>query len=132
MDGGAHETLVLVLTTEASLEKANSLTEALLERGLVACVALMPILSRYRWQGKVTRSEEVQLLLKTQPHCLEALYQAVMAHHSYETPEWITLEAQTRGGYGQWCADQLRGTRVRADGEPPALATNPEVGGPAG
>jgi periplasmic divalent cation tolerance protein len=132
MDGGAHETLVLVLTTEASLEKANSLTEALLERGLVACVALMPILSRYRWQGKVTRSEEVQLLLKTQPHCLEALYQAVMALHSYDTPEWITLAAQTRGGYGQWCADQLRGARVRAGGEPPAPATNPEVGGPTG
>ena len=123
---------MLVLTTEASQEKANSLAEALLDRGLVACVALMPILSRYRWQGKDTRSEEVQLLMKTQPHCLEALYQAVMALHSYDTPEWITLQAQTRGDYGQWCADQLRGARVRADGEPPDPATKPEVGGPTG
>ncbi|MEB3261117.1 MAG: divalent-cation tolerance protein CutA [Cyanobacteriota bacterium] len=132
MDGETQETLVLVLTTEASQERANSLIEALLERGLVACVAQIPILSRYRWQGKDIQCEEVQLLLKTQPHCLEALYQAVMALHSYETPEWITLAAHTRGGYGQWCADQLWGARVRADGEPPAPATKPEVGGPTG
>lgn len=132
MDGALQETLVLVLTTESTLEKANKLSETLLERGLVACVAVMPIVSTYKWQGRTTRSEEVQLLLKTKPHCLEALYQAVMSLHSYDTPEWITLAAHTRGGYGQWCFEQLRDTRLRADGEPPAPATNPEVWGPTG
>lgn len=124
--------LVLALTTEASLERAEKLATALLERGLVACVSLLPIVSHYRWEGQLTRGEEVQLLLKTQPPRLEALYAAVMALHSYETPEWITLSAHTRGGYGLWCAEQLLGPTLRADGEPPAPPTSPGAGDPAG
>ena len=124
--------LMLALTTEASLERAEKLATALLERGLVACVSLLPIVSHYRWEGQLTRGEEVQLLLKTQPPRLEALYAAVMALHSYETPEWITLSAHTRGGYGLWCAEQLLGPTLRADGEPPAPPTSPGAGDPAG
>lgn len=124
--------LVLALTTEASLERAEKLATALLEKGLVACVALLPIVSHYRWEGQLTRGEEVQLLLKTQPPLLEALYAAVMELHSYETPEWITLSAHTRGGYGLWCAEQLLGPTLRADGEPPAPPTSPGAGDPAG
>ena len=124
--------LVLALTTEASLERAEQLATALLERGLVACVSLLPIVSHYRWEGQLTRGEEVQLLLKTQPPRLEELYAAVMALHSYETPEWITLSAHTRGGYGLWCAEQRLGPTLRADGEPPAPPTSPGAGDPAG
>jgi len=124
--------LVLALTTEASLERAEQLATALLERGLVACVSLLPIVSHYRWAGQLTRGEEVQLLLKTRASRLEALYAAVMALHSYETPEWITLSAHTRGGYGLWCAEQLVGPTLRADGEPPAPPTSPGAGDPAG
>lgn len=107
-DQGEGE-LVLALTTEASRELAETLATSLLERGLVACVSLVPIVSHYRWEGQLTRSEEVQLLLKTRRSCLEALYDAVLALHSYDTPEWITLPARTRGGYGLWCAEQVVG-----------------------
>lgn len=104
----AEDSLVLVLTTEASPERAEALARALLERGLVACVSLTPIVSHYRWQGQLRRGEEVQLVLKTHPSRLQALYESVMALHSYDTPEWITVPGQTRGGYGQWCAEQWR------------------------
>ncbi|MEY4352028.1 MAG: hypothetical protein RLZZ609_269 [Cyanobacteriota bacterium] len=121
-----------MLTTEASLEKAESLAEALLQRGLVACVSLMPTVSIYRWQGRLTRSEEVQLLLKTHPPGLEALHQQVMALHSYDTPEWITLHAHCQGAYGQWCAEQLWGTGLKGDGGPPSRSRSPEGVDPAG
>jgi periplasmic divalent cation tolerance protein len=121
-----------VLTTEANQEKAEGLAEALLQQGLVACVSLMPIVSHYRWQGRLTRSEEVQLLLKTHPTHLEALHASLLALHSYDTPEWITLGAQTRGAYGEWCGEQLSRAPLRADGEPPAPSMNPGDGGPAG
>ncbi|MEB3316656.1 MAG: divalent-cation tolerance protein CutA [Cyanobacteriota bacterium] len=101
--------LVLALTTEANQERAETLASALLERGLVACVSLVPVVSHYRWEGQRMRSEEVQLLLKTRRPWLEDLYTAVMALHSYDTPEWITLSARTRGGYGLWCAQQMVG-----------------------
>jgi len=49
--------LSLVLTTEADRERAESLARELLERGLVACVSLHPVVSLYRWQGRLERSE---------------------------------------------------------------------------
>lgn len=104
----AEDSLVLALTTEASLERAEALARALLERGLVACVSLTPIVSHYRWQGELQRGEEVQLVLKTHPSRLRAVYETVMALHSYDIPEWITLQGETRGGYGRWCAEQWR------------------------
>lgn len=124
--------LVVVLTSEASLENAERLAQALLQQKLVACVSLMPCISHYEWQGRPTRSEEVKLLLKTHPSCLEALHQKVMALHSYDTPEWITLSAQSRGAYAQWCAEQLLEPTLRADGEPPDPLRSSGDGDPAG
>lgn len=125
--------LVLVLTTEASQELAEQLATTLLERGLVACASLLPITSHYRWEGLLTRSAEVQLVLKTLPPCLEDLHAAVMALHSYDTPEWITLPGRTRGEYGRWCADQLASPPpLRADVAPPTPPRTPGDGGPAG
>ncbi|MEB3259648.1 MAG: divalent-cation tolerance protein CutA [Cyanobacteriota bacterium] len=130
-DPGDRE-LVLVLTTEASQERADQLATTLLERGLVACVSLLPIVSHYRWEGQLTRGAEVQLLLKTDPQRLEELHGAVMALHSYDTPEWITLQARTRGGYGLWCAAQLSTEPLRADAGPPTPPGSLEGVDPAG
>ncbi len=128
----ADDELILVLTTEATLEKAEQLAKALLAKRLVACVSLLPIVSHYSWQDALTRSEEVQLLLKTQAACLNVLYPTLMALHSYETPEWITLVGQTRGAYGAWCAQQLITGPLREGGAPPARAMTPKDEDPAG
>ena len=49
MDGfGTELPLEIVLTTEADGARAESLAAGLLERRLVACVALMPLRSLYR------------------------------------------------------------------------------------
>jgi periplasmic divalent cation tolerance protein len=119
--------LCLVLTTESSLERAESLAEALLERRLVACASLFPVRSRYRWAGRMERSDEVQLLLKTSPERLNALQAAVFELHSYDIPEWIHWHAAAGGSYGEWCAAQLS-----PDAGPPDGSATPGGGGPAG
>jgi len=106
-DPEAEGALTLVLTTEASRELAEALAQALLERRLVACVSLVPVQSHYRWQGRLERAEEVQLLLKTREELLEELRSALATLHSYETPEWIHWRATTAGAYGAWCDEQL-------------------------
>ena len=94
--------MLLALTTEADADKAEALAEALLERRLAACVALTPLRSLYRWQGRLERSQEVQLLIKTTPERLAPLEEAVHALHSYDTPEWLTWLAGSSPGYGAW------------------------------
>jgi periplasmic divalent cation tolerance protein len=97
----------VVLTSEANLERAEALAKALLERRLVACVSVLPVRSHYRWQGKLETSDEVKLLLKTTPAQLDALHGALVALHSYQTPEWIELGGSSRGDYGLWLGAQL-------------------------
>lgn len=121
--------LALVLTTEADRERAEALALALLERGLVACASLHPVLSLYRWQGQLERSEEVQLLLKTSPERLEALRRSLGELHSYDTPEWIHWQASSEGPYGRWLLQQLP---LSPGGGPPAPAEKPGGADPAG
>lgn len=125
--------LSLVLTTEADSERAEALALALLERGLVACVSLHPVLSLYRWQGRLQRSEEVQLLLKTTPGQREALLRALQELHSYDTPEWIHWTAASAGAYGRWLLESLAPAAPLSPGAgPPAPAATPEGADPAG
>jgi periplasmic divalent cation tolerance protein len=97
--------LTLCLTTEASESQAEALAQALVERGLAACVALTPVRSLYRWRGALERSQEVQLLIKTNPSRLAELEVAVQQLHSYDTPEWIHWPAAASAAYGAWVAE---------------------------
>ncbi len=125
----APTSLSLVLTTEADPVRAETLARELLERGLVACVSLHPVVSLYHWQGRLERSEEVQLLLKTTPGQLEELRCALVELHSYDTPEWIHWTATSEGPYGLWLREQLS---LSPGGGPPAPAGRPGDGDPAG
>lgn len=103
----AEQAVAVVLTAEADVERAEVLARELLERRLVACVSLLPVHSLYRWQGRLERSAEVKLLLKTAPAQLEALRAVLLERHSYQTPEWIVLQGSSAGAYGLWLAEQL-------------------------
>jgi periplasmic divalent cation tolerance protein len=106
----APTALVLVLTTEADAAQAERLAQALLEERLAVCISLLPITSLYHWQGRIERSTEVQLLIKTSATQLEPLRQRLGALHSYDTPEWIHWQAQTKGAYGLWLQGELAGS----------------------
>jgi periplasmic divalent cation tolerance protein len=123
----AEMPMEFVLSGESSLEQAEALALALLERRLVACASLLPGRSLYRWQGRIENGPEVLLLLKTRPEHLAALRAALHELHSYETPEWIHWSARTDGPYGSWLAAQLS-----PGGGPQAPAGKPGGGAPAG
>jgi periplasmic divalent cation tolerance protein len=124
--------LRLVLTSEADPERAERLAAALVESGLVACASLHPVRSLYRWQGRLERSEEVQLLLKTSPERLAPLRRRLLELHSYDTPEWIVWAADTAGAYGLWCREQLGGGTLSGDAAPQAPGGSPGGVDPAG
>ena len=119
--------LVLALTTERNLEQAELLARELLERGLVACVSLLPIQSLYVWDGQLQQDPEVQLLLKTSTsHALD-LREAVLKLHSYDTPEWITWPAMASQAYGHWLYQA-----IRSDASSSIPSGQPESGPQAG
>ncbi len=85
-------------TTVGRQSEAEQLAREVVSRGLAACGQIDgPIVSHYRWQGNAERTEEWRLTLKCPADQLAALESYVLAHHPYETPEWIAVRAERVG-----------------------------------
>src|ERR1700709_200835 len=74
----------LVLTC-GSWQEAQKITDALLEKKLVACVEQMEIRSKNWWQGAIEDTKEVKLIMQTIAGKFEEVEAEVKKHHSYET-----------------------------------------------
>lgn len=82
----------MALSTAPSAEVAEGLARALVERGLAACVNVVPgVTSFYRWRGQLQRDAECLLVIKTRAERLDELRAALTQLHPYETPELLAL-----------------------------------------
>jgi periplasmic divalent cation tolerance protein len=83
---------IVVLSTCASVEEAQRVARALVEKRLAACVNVLPgVRSVYHWKDAIEDEEEVLLLIKTNRALLEELRGEIERLHSYEVPEVIAL-----------------------------------------
>ena len=86
------EDAIVVFMTAANGEEATRLADMVVGAHLGACVQILPEMeSVYRWQGKIERSSEVLLLVKTTRGKFDELEREVRALHSYDTPEIIAV-----------------------------------------
>jgi periplasmic divalent cation tolerance protein len=86
---------IIVFVTCESTEQAEQIAEALVTDKLAACVNVVPgVKSCYVWEGKLTWSNEVLLLVKTTRGRFDQLQDRVKAMHSYSVPEivGVTIE----------------------------------------
>lgn len=99
----------VVLTTAGSVEEANKIAEALVQRRLAACVNVVgPISSVYRWKENVEPAQEWLLLVKTTAEVVDAVGSAIKELHSYELPECVALPID--GGseaYLEWIGENV-------------------------
>lgn len=83
---------LVVLITFPSQEVAERIARAAVERGLVACVNLVPgVRSIYAWEGEIHADDEVLGVAKTTAERLDELTSFVRAEHPYDTPEVVSL-----------------------------------------
>jgi len=83
---------VVALSTVATAEDAERIARSLVEKGVAACVNVVPgVVSFYRWKGRLERDAEVLLVIKTRGERFEALKAALLAEHPYEVPELVAL-----------------------------------------
>lgn len=81
------ERALIVYTTFPDEATGASIAEALVREGLAACVNLIPgMRSVYAWKGTVERGEEVVGIVKSREGRAEALREAIVRLHPYETP----------------------------------------------
>lgn len=101
---------MVVLSTVARAEDAERIGQALVARGLAACVNVVPgLVSIYRWKGEVERAEERLLLIKTRRETFAALREALVALHPYDVPEVLALPIEDgHAPYLAWLDENSR------------------------
>ena len=106
----AFKQAVLVLTTFPADGDVEALAATLVEERLAACVNILPTMrSVYRWQGKVEKADERQLVMKTSLSRMKALEKRIRELHPYEVPEFVVMMADKTGkDYLSWVADSTR------------------------
>jgi periplasmic divalent cation tolerance protein len=102
--------IALVLTTCPTRAAAHALARQLVRQQAAACANVVPgIVSYFWWEGKIDRSREALLLLKTTAAGVERLRRAIIDLHPYEVPEVIALPVDAaHGPYGRWVAESIR------------------------
>ena len=86
---------VVVLVTTSSVEEAEQIAQTILQKRLAACVNIVPCVhSRFWWRGKIERSDETLLVIKSKSEVFDKLVESVRAVHSYEVPEILAVPVQ--------------------------------------
>jgi periplasmic divalent cation tolerance protein len=100
---------IVVLVTAGNLRESRKIARNLIESRLAACVNITtPVESIYRWQGKVSKSREYLLIIKSTRNLFDELRSAVARIHSYTTPEIISLPiTDGSADYLQWIGSSL-------------------------
>jgi len=84
--------ILVIMVTAANQKEALKIGKGVVRAKLAACVNIIPaVQSIYRWKGKVVKSQEVLLILKSTKARYDALEKAIKATHTYDTPEIIAL-----------------------------------------
>ena len=99
----------VVCLVTAPPDRAREIAEALVERRLVACVNVVPLVhSVYRWQGAVEHDDEALLVVKTTRTAVAPLKDALGELHPYENFELVALAvADGAPTYLDWIADAV-------------------------
>jgi periplasmic divalent cation tolerance protein len=96
----ADDGYAVVTTACADEDEGARIADALLDEGLAACVQMLPVSSRYFWEGKRCTSAETLLLIKCRRDDYAGIEQMILRHHSYELPE--ILMTPIDAGYSKY------------------------------
>ena len=96
--------ILLIHCTCPDRASAGQIADVLVDRGLAACVSVVPgVRSTYRWQGELQHDDEWLLLIKSHRARYPELEQALVALHPNELPEIIAVPIEMGlSGYIEW------------------------------
>lgn len=100
---------IQVFTTTGKKDDARRITRDLVENRLVACAQVIgPIMSTYRWKGKIEEEEEWLCILKSTDESYKKLEERIRSIHPYEEPEILALSiVEGSRGYLDWMDRQM-------------------------
>ena len=98
-----------IYITTKDEEEAKRIGQALVEEKLAACINIHPIKSIYRWEGKIHKTEETAMFVKTRAELADKVIQRAKELHSYEVPCIISLPiAQGNPDFLAWITESTK------------------------
>lgn len=83
---------IVIFITCATLKEAEKISKILLDKKLTACANLFKnVSSHYWWKGKIEKSNEILMIMKSRKRFFKQIVSEVKKSHSYEIPEIIAL-----------------------------------------
>jgi periplasmic divalent cation tolerance protein len=107
-EAGSGAEFVVVYATFASESEAQTIAEALVGSGLVACANIVPrVSSVFIWEGRVQREQESVAVMKTRAALAREVIEQIKRLHSYDVPA-ITVWPIVAGApdYLAWIGEQ--------------------------
>jgi periplasmic divalent cation tolerance protein len=106
-----HSDYAVVLSTCGSRLEAETIAEHLVGDQTAACVNIIQrVRSIYAWEGKIERTDEELLIIKTRRALVDRVEETIKAHSSYDCPEVVVLPV-TGGseGFLRWINETTGG-----------------------
>jgi len=100
---------VLALTTFKDTYSAERFAHQIVKDGMAACCNLVPqITSIYQWEGKIEKTSEVLVLIKTTADGFERLKSNIKNLHPYKVPELIAIDVSSGlPAYLEWVTENV-------------------------
>ena len=97
-----NQEIYLVITTESDKKNAFKLANLLLSEKLTPCITFNNIESHFWWKGVISKSKEVQLMIKCKEVNVNKVCRMILKWHSYEVPEIIYFPVSASKNYQDW------------------------------
>ncbi len=102
----------IVMTTTDKKKIAEAIATILIGKKLAACIQVFNVGSTYWWNGKVAKSTEFMLLIKSKASDFKKIEKEIIAEHDYEVPEIIQIPiAKGSAKYLDWISKATRETK---------------------
>lgn len=82
--------------------------ELLVKERLAACINVFPIKSIFWWKGKVERSEEIGVFVKTQEKLFKKIVKRIRELHSYDLPVIEKINVKSYKAVEKWVKTATR------------------------
>lgn len=104
------DTYIVVFCTTPSAEISNQIANECIKKKIAACCNIIPgIRSIYEWEGKVEKSEEQLLMIKSTEDNFKALENTINEIHPYDVPEIISVKINNGNeSYLKWINQSIR------------------------
>tara|TARA_Y100001978_G_C23493945_1_gene337672 strand:- start:162 stop:473 length:312 start_codon:yes stop_codon:yes gene_type:complete len=94
--------ILIIITTETGRKNAEKISKLLLEKRVAACISLKEISSTYIWEGKIEKSNEIEITIKSTIENRKSIIKILKAKLSYELPQIIFNEIDSDLAYYNW------------------------------